>query len=57
MKTTQDLQAAHGTPAEFRRAVLDAIPEISIDEAMDAIEKYEREWHEAARLGEKYYAR
>jgi hypothetical protein len=41
------LEAAHGTPAEFAKAVWRALGEISVFEAQAAIEKYEREWFEA----------
>lgn len=44
----QRMAAAHGTPAQFTRAVLDAIGEISVDEAIQAIEKYQQEWRNAA---------
>lgn len=49
MKTQQQMQADHGTPAEFAKAVWNALGEISVAEAQAAIEKYEREWHEAGR--------
>lgn len=42
------LAAKHGTPAEFAKAVDRTVGEISIDEARAAIEKYNREWEEAA---------
>lgn len=39
----------HGTPAEFSQACYARVPgDISMDEARAAIEKYNREWEEAA---------
>ena len=46
--TRQQLQAKHGTPAEFKRAVLNAVGEISLSEAENAIRLYEREWNAAS---------
>lgn len=49
-KAQKALIAKHGTPAEFARAVYQTVPEfISMDEAREAIEKYNREWDEAAK--------
>ena len=45
--TRAEKQRAHGTPQEFRRAVIAAIGEISVDEANAAIDRYEREWEAA----------
>ena len=45
----QELEARHGTPAEFSKAVWSVLGEISVAEAQAAIEKYEREWDEAGR--------
>ena len=45
----QELARKHGTPAEFAKAVWAALGEISVTEAVAAIEKYEREWFEAGR--------
>lgn len=42
--TRAEKQKAHGTPQEFRRAVIAALGEISIDDANAAIDRYEREW-------------
>ncbi len=47
MKTQKELEADHGTPAEFAKAVWRAVGEISIAEAQADIVKYEREWCEA----------
>jgi hypothetical protein len=47
MSETETLRLAHGTPAEFARAVWAAIGEISVAEAQAAIAKYEQEWREA----------
>lgn len=38
------LAAKHGTPLMFARDVIQAIGEISLDEARAAIQKYAREW-------------
>lgn len=44
------LARKHGTPAEFARAVYKTVPEfISMDEARAAIDKYNKEWEEAAK--------
>lgn len=44
-----DLAAKHGTPPEFARAVYQTVPEfLSMDEARIAIDKYNKEWNEAA---------
>ena len=40
----EELRQRHGTPSEFRVAVLAAIGEISLTEAENAIRLYEREW-------------
>jgi hypothetical protein len=43
------LAKKHGTPAQFASACYDAVPGyISMDEAAAAIDKYNREWAEAA---------
>lgn len=42
------LQTAHGTPREFAQACVNAIGEISCLEAHTAIQKYLKEWKEAA---------
>ena len=47
MSKTEALRLAHGTPAEFSRAVWAALGEISVAEAAAAIAKYEQEWREA----------
>ena len=44
----EELAAKHGTPKEFAAAVWRALGEISIDEALAAIAKYEQEWADAA---------
>ncbi len=45
------LQAKHGTPAEFAKACYECVPsDISMDEANAAIEKYNKEWHDARRI-------
>lgn len=42
------LRLAHGTPAEFALACYLCVPsDISMNEAADAIEKYQREWDQA----------
>ncbi len=43
----EELQARHGTPAQFRVAVMAAVGEISLAEAESAIRLYEREWNAA----------
>lgn len=48
----QVLALKHGTPAQFTRAVIDAIGEISLDEAYAAITKYYREYKEAGQFWE-----
>jgi hypothetical protein len=45
--TRAELKRNHGTPAEFARAVWNAVGEISVAEAQAGIERYEREWCEA----------
>lgn len=42
-----ELERNHGTPAEFALAVVNALGEISLAEAQNAIAQYEREWSEA----------
>ena len=43
------LKLKHGTPAEFAVAIYKCVPgDISMDEARAAIDKYNREWLEAA---------
>ena len=46
-KTKAELIKAHGTKEEFALAVLNAIPEISVEEAMTAIRKYIKEYNNA----------
>lgn len=49
MKTKSELRQAHGTPRQFRAAVLKAVPGmISIKDAQKAIAKYEREYAAAS---------
>lgn len=44
----EKIAAAHGTPAEFAQAVWSAVPSfISVIEAEDAIDKFNREWEAA----------
>ena len=39
------LAKKHGTPAEFAQSVYKTVPGyISMDEARDAVDKYNREW-------------
>lgn len=46
--TRAEKQKAHGTPQEFRRAVINAVGDfLSHDEANQAIDRYEREWEAA----------
>lgn len=46
--TRAEKQQAHGTPQEFRRAVINAVGDfLSHDEANQAIDRYEREWEAA----------
>jgi len=40
----KELKRKHGTPEQFEAAVWNALGEISITEARDAIYKYEKEW-------------
>ena len=48
-KRQMTLAKKHGTPAQFASACYDAVPGyISMDEARAAIEKYNREWADAA---------
>lgn len=42
-----EMRKHHGTPAEFEVAVWQAVGEISIEEAVNAVLKYKTEWHEA----------
>lgn len=48
--TRQQLQAQHGTPAEFELAVWKAYTDLMVtaDEAAVAIHKYRQEWAEAS---------
>jgi len=47
-KAQNDLAKKHGTPAEFATACYRAVPgEISMDEAAEAVQKYNREWSQA----------
>lgn len=43
----QQLEKKHGTPEQFSCAVMNAIGEISMGEAEQAIEKYNAEWYAA----------
>jgi hypothetical protein len=43
----RELAEKHGTPEEFERAVWGAIGEISVNEAIEAINKYRAEWEQA----------
>lgn len=43
------LREKHGSPREFAAACMNALGEISIDEANEAISKYNAEWLEAGR--------
>ncbi len=44
-RAQRKLVKKHGTPAEFAVAVYKAVPgDISMDEARDAVKKYNREW-------------
>jgi RNA polymerase-binding transcription factor DksA len=43
------LQKKHGTPEEFEAAVVNALGEISYDEAQQAIRRYLRQWEAAGR--------
>lgn len=47
VKTRKELEAAHGRPSEFARAVRNAIGEISYEEAERAIDRYMAEWNHA----------
>lgn len=40
----EKLQAAHGTPLEFAKALILAIGDVSKTEALDALNRYEEEW-------------
>lgn len=42
------LAIKHGFPAEFKNAVYRALGEISLEEAEEAIRKYQEEWDAAA---------
>lgn len=47
--TRAELEARHGTPEQFRRAVMDAAGDlITIAEAEAAVAAYDREWRVAA---------
>lgn len=48
----QTLQKKHGTPDEFAKAVMQALGEISLSEALNAISIYKREWEIAGREDE-----
>lgn len=49
-KKQRQLARKHGTPSEFRDAVMLAVPGfISVDEASRAIERYEQEWKAAGK--------
>ena len=43
-RTREEMTKAHGTPAEFREACYNALGDISIFEARESAEKYERDW-------------
>lgn len=43
------LQAKHGTPREFAKALVEAIPTISGDEAHFHMRRYRAEWEAAGR--------
>jgi len=46
--TKENLKKKHGTPDEFKKAVMKACPDmITIDEANNAIDKYNDEWRRA----------
>jgi hypothetical protein len=45
--TKKQLEKKHGTPLQFQVAVMRAIGEISVKEAMLAIKKYKEEWNRA----------
>lgn len=54
-KHQSDLKKAHGNPAEFAQACYAAVPgAISMDEASEAIFKYQLEWgrclHESTKI-------
>lgn len=46
----KELKKKHGTPAAFKKAVYNAIGEITIGEAWEAIDSYKKEWDEAGKL-------
>ena len=48
-KTQLELESKHGTVAEFSGAIINAIGEISVMEAQEAIKKYTDEWNEAGK--------
>lgn len=46
----QELERKHGTPAQFAAACYKAVPSfISMDEARQAINKYNRDWNQAGK--------
>jgi hypothetical protein len=45
--TREELRRNHGSPAEFAKAVWNALDMITVAEAQAGIERYEREWLEA----------
>lgn len=48
-KRQKALAVLHGTPSKFASACYDAVPgDISMDEAVAAIEKYNKEWADAS---------
>jgi hypothetical protein len=50
--TQKKLIKKHGSPAEFAAACYQCVPgEISMDEARQAIEKYNKEWEAAGAKG------
>lgn len=47
-KKQEELKAKHGTPDDFIIACMDTLGEVSAREILDAIDKYRKEWAEAA---------
>ncbi len=46
--TRKKMEQKYGTPEAFKKSCMRAVPgDISIDEAINAIEKYQKEWDEA----------
>ena len=46
-KRQRALEHEHGTPRQFAKSIVAAIPEISVTEARDAIEKYLKDWNKS----------